>query len=245
MPVYNVGSDVFHTEAGRLIWSTQNPAALLLPEAAVSIANFDIGFPDFDKSNAYGLDVGSSPFGGTITACASFSSIDPQEWDSGLGFVCNLPPSANYFEVEIDMFRTMVPSTYRGEVIPGLLSGNRHMPDGGSFIVERIGPIVRIARFEKSGSAVYLRRKQSVTNAGNQGIWTPGNAIYDSAGGKLEGFTYGGSPNAWPAYMLDARTTGSVNKARGESNACSLADTSNYATNWRGTVTITPGYIKP
>lgn len=241
MPVYNSGTDIIQTQGGREVWTTQRRPALLLPEAAVTLTNFDIAFPDFAKSNAYGFNRGDF-----TTACTSFASIDPQEWDSGQSFVCNLPSSANYFEVEVNLTRVVEPSTYLGlSITKCLREGEGHMLDGGSAIPERIGPIVRLFRFEKAGSTVQLRRKQSVTNAGNQNIWTPGNATHSGSGGKLPGWTYGGSPNAWPAYMLESKAGGNVDKCRGESNACSLTDTSNYASVWRGTVIITPGYIKP
>jgi hypothetical protein len=248
MPVFNSGGDIVHSDGSDIVWSTTRRPALLLPDEAVTLINFDFAYPDFSKSNAYGFDIGTDGFGATRTSCASYASINPQEWDSGLSFVCNLPASANYFEVEVLLTRIVEPSTFLGEPIPkALKEGQKVLLDGGSAIIERIGPIVRLFRFEKSGAAVYLRRKQSVTDAGNQGIWTPGNAVYSGSGGKLEGFTYGGSPNAWPAYLLQAKGPGgSIHKERGAgADSCSLTDTSDFASTWRGTVIITPGYIEP
>ncbi len=246
MPVFRSGGEVYQTEGSQIIWSTTRAPVLLVPGSATVLSNFDVAFPDFSKDNAYGLDYSSSgPV--TISGCASYASINPQEWDSGLsGPIATLPAGVNHFEIEVEMSRIVNPSTYLGASIPkSLPEGQRTWLNGGSCEVERIGPIIRIFRFERSGNGIYLRRKQSVKNAGNMGIWTPGNTQYTGAGGFLRGWTYGGNPNAWPAYLLDARTGGNINKRRGDANGCSLSDTSNYASTWRGSVIITPGHIKP
>lgn len=247
MPVFNDGSEIYHTEGSDIVWSTTRRPALLLPDEAVTLTNFDIAFPDFDKSNAYGFDIGSDIFGGTVTSCASYASIDPQEWDSGLTDVCDLPSSANYFEVEVVLSRIVDPSNYLGKAIPKLLKeGQPSQLDGAAALLEQVGPIARLVRFEKSGATVKMRRKQSVTDAGNQGIWTPGNATEYPGGGWREGWTYGGSPSAWPAYLIQTKgPSGAIDKRRNGGNACSLSDTSDYASTWRGTVIITPGYIQP
>lgn len=246
MPVFYDGTNVIHSDGSRIVWATNRRPANLLPSAAVVLTNFDIAFPDFAKSNAYGFDIGEDFFGTVKTTCASYTSIDPQSWDSGQTLVCTVPASSNYFEVRINMSRVFTPSTYMGVSIPMEIAENVDvLLDGGSVILERIGPLVRIARFEKVGNSIYLRRKQSVYNAGNVVPWVPGNAVYTGSGGKQEGWTYGGSPNAWPSYLIQANGPGgTIHKERG-TGACSLVDPTNYASTWRGTVTITPGYIKP
>lgn len=247
MPVYNSGSDIFHTEGGREVWSTVRRPAQLLPAAAVTLSNFDIVFPDLAKSNAYGFDIGTDFVGFQATTCMSMASINPQEWDSGTSFVCNLPSSANYFEVEVNLTRVVNPSSYLGLPIPKTLrEGQRHMLDGGSAIAERIGPLVRMFSFEKAGSTVVLRRKQSVAAPSASLVpWTPGNALYYPSGGWREGWTYDGNALAWPAHILETKGPGgALDKKRDGANRCSLTDTSNYASTWRGTVTITPGFIQ-
>ncbi len=248
MPVYNSGNDIIHTEGGREVWSTLRPAAQLLPSAAVTLTGFSIAFPDFPKTNVYGFDIGTDFLGFQQSSCMSMAAILPQEWDSGLSYVCDLPSSANYFEVEVNLTRTVNPSTYLGEQIPKLLKeGQRHLLDGGSAIVERVGPLARLFRFEKSGNEVRLRRKQSVKGGGAGVPYPPGNALYFPNGGWRQGWTHGGDPNGWPAYILDTKGPGGpIDKKRDgpESARCSLVDTSNYASTWSGTVTVTPGFIK-
>lgn len=230
-------------EGGRQVWASDLRPVLLAPDAGLTLTGFDIAFPDVAKSNAYGFDIGEDPFSHfQNSSCVSWASINPQDWDSGLSYVCDLPTGANDFDVEVNLSRVIEPSTYIGASIPKMLAeGQWHRLEGGDTLIERIGPLKRMFAFERVGSAVYLRRKTSVYDAGNQNIWTPGNSLYYPSGGWREGWTYGGSPNAWPAYQLDARGPGgAIDKKRDGSNACSLSDTSNYASTWLGTVVITP-----
>jgi len=235
---------ITHTQGDHVVWANTRRPALLLPEAAVTLTNFDITFPDFTKSNAYGFTF-ATVSGFDYSACVSWVSIDPQEWDSGLSFVCDLPAMANYFEIEMVISRIVAPSPVMPlSEIPALLGSGKHMPDGNSALIEGIGPIVRMFAFERVGNAVYLRRKQSVANEGQRVPWNSGNNNSTGSGGYRSGFTYGGNPSAWPAYQIDQRTGGHIDKRRGGPNACSLSDPTNYASLWRGTVTVTPGYIK-
>lgn len=246
--VFGSSGAITHVEGSRVVWSNTRRPALLLPDDAVVLTNFDIAYPDFSKSNAYGFTYYVDPlFGTASSACVSWVSIDPQEWDSGLGYVCDLPPECNYFEIEMTMSRIVTPSTYlaTGLPIPILLGSGTHMPDGNAAVIEGIGPIVRMFSFERSGNAVYLRRKQSVTNAGSVVPWNTPNDNDSGSGGYRIGFTYGGNSSAWPSYTIEQKTGGAIGKRRGEGNSCSLADPTNYASTYRGTVTVTPGYIAP
>lgn len=243
MGVFGDGTNITHVDGSRVVWSTTRRPALLLPDSAVTLTNFDIAYPDLAKSNAYGFTYVTSPI--MLTACTSFVSVNPQEWDSGQSFVCNLPAGANYFEVEMTISRIVTPSTWLGMAIPGLLGSGKAMPDGNSALIEGIGPLLRMFAFERSGNAVYLRRKQSVADNGGPTVpWNSPNDNNSGSGGYRAGFTYGGNPNAWPAYAIQQKSGGNVAKRRGEANACSLVDPTNYASTWRGTVTVTPGYIK-
>jgi hypothetical protein len=256
VPVFNDAlGNITHTEGSRVVWSTTRRPALLLHEQAVTLNNFDISFPDFAKSNCYGFAYATDMIGFDFSSCVSMVSLNPQEYDSGLSFVCNLPAGANYFETEITLSRIISPSTFLDVAIPDVFgSGARHMPDGNSAIVEAIGPMVRMFSFEQIivkdangvvlSNKIYLRRKQSITNAGAQVAWNSGNNNNTGSGGYRAGWTYGGDPNAWPSYRIDSRNSGGIDKRRGSNNQCSLSDPTNYASTWRGTVTITPGYIK-
>jgi hypothetical protein len=246
--VFGDNTGITHVEDSRVVWSTSRRPALLLPDDAVTLTGFDIAYPDVSKSDAYGFTFFTDPtFGTTQSACASWTSVNPQEWDSGLSFVCNLPSGSNYFEVEMTMSRIFTPSTWlgTGAPIPILLGSGVNMPDGNSAVIEGIGPLVRMFSFERSGNAVYLRRKTSINNPGGPVVsWNSGNNNDNGSGGMRRGFTYGGDPNAWPSYLIDQRTGGDIQKRRGGSNQCSLSDPTNYASTYRGTVIITPGYIQ-
>jgi len=245
MPVFGANNIITHVNDSRVVWSSTRRPALLLQQAAVTLHDFDIAYPDFIKNNAYGFAATNDNWG-QYSSCASFVTIVPHEWDSGQSFVCTLPEKANYFEVELNMVRIVHPSAYLGLAIPELLApGNRHMPDGGSAIIEGIGPMVRMFAFERIGSAIYLRRKQSVTlmKGGTPVPWNPGNATHYPNGGMRNGWTHGGAGQGWPAFLIESKANGNFDKTRHGSNACSLADPTNYASLWRGTVTITPGYI--
>lgn len=246
MPVFRSGGEIYQTEGSDFVWATTRRPALLFPSAAVTLTNFDISYPDLAKSNGYGFTWYRDPiFGTDTTACASYVTINPQEWDSGLTHVCDLPAQANYFELELSLSRIVAPSPWLGTAIPALLGTGQHMPDGNAALIEGIGPFVRMFAFERSGNAVHLRRKQSVANDGPTIPWNSGNNNDNGSGGMRPGFTYGGSPNAWPSHVIEQRTGGNIYKRRGEVNQCSLADPTNYSSLWRGTVTVTPGYIAP
>jgi hypothetical protein len=247
MAVYNDGlGNIYHTEGSRIVWSTTRRPAILMPDEAITLTSFDVSFPDFAKSDCYGFAYNTDSFGFTFSSCLSMISINPQEWDSGLSFVCNLPAAANYFETEINLSRIVTPSTFLGAGIPDAFgSGAAHMSDGNSAILEAIGPMVRMFSFERSGNAIYLRRKQSITNAGPVVGWNSGNNNDTGSGGMRNGWTYGGDPNAWPAYVIESKNSGDIQKRRGGANQCSLSDPTNYSSLWRGTIVVTPGYINP
>ncbi|HEV7345462.1 MAG TPA: hypothetical protein VGN60_07500 [Devosia sp.] len=247
MPVFGSGGTITQTEGSTVLWSTTRVPVQLVPGSATTLTNFDISYPHPAMDNAYGLDVTIDEMFGTIfTNCATYASIIPGEWESLSAPVATLPVGVNHFEIEVELTRIVEPSTYVGKPFPkSLAEGQRTWLNGGSCELERAGPLIRIFRFERIGNSIYLRRKQSIKDAGNQGIWAPGNSQYTGVGGYQEGWTYGSDPRCWPAHLIEAKSGGNVNKRRGEANACSTVDNSNYASTWRGTVIITPGYIAP
>jgi hypothetical protein len=251
--VYPQAGHIIFEKSGRVVWSSALRPVNLLPDAyRIVLGNFDITYPDLHKNNAYGFDKGNDPITGfEETSCVSFASIVPGEWGPGRAndlprqLLGNVPAGINYLEVQVALWRVFEPSAYLGLPIPKIIQeGQFILLDGGFAEVEGVGPFRRAFAVVQDGTGVYLERYQSALNPGNIGIWTPGNAVYYSSGAKREGWTHGGRPDALPAFMLDTKgPSGNVNKERGGSNACSLNDTSNYSSVWRGTIIVTPGYI--
>lgn len=243
MPVFGSAGVITHSEGSDIRWSnTRAPAKLLTSE--IVLTNFDVAFPDISKSNAYAFDVGSS---GPITraACMSIVTAIPQSWDSGAQLVATIPALANYFEVQAYLTRIVEPSQRMGQPIPKVFPESKWVTlNGRGALIERAGPLARIFRFERIGNGIYLRRKQSVTSAGAQFSWNPSNSTTFPGGGQRPGWTHGGNPDGWFFYEVQTKGPSSVlDVNRGQGNQCSLADPTNYASTWRGTVVITAGYL--
>lgn len=243
MPIFkDEANNIFHTEGDRTVWSTQRRPALLFPNDTITVNPFTVSFPDFAKSNAMAFAIQTTG-GFDASSCLSIITINPQSWDSGLSLVANLPSQCNYFETAITLTRTKTPSTYLNLPFPdNWSSGSTHLSDGGA-LMEAIGPITRIFSLERVGNGLYLRRKQTVRNAGQQVGWNSGNNNSTGAGGMRNGWTYGGDPNAWLAAQRDMRNSGNIDKRRGGPNQCSLDDNTDYSSIWTGSLVITPGYI--
>lgn len=237
MPVFGSGGSITHTEGSRVVWSaTRAPAKLL--DAEIVVSNFDVAFPDLSKNNAYGFNRATA--GIVREACTSWATIVPQSWDSGLSLVTTIPAACNYFEVQLNLTRIVEPSTYLGAAIPKTIPEGQWMTlNGRGAVIERFGPVARIFRFERVGNSIYLRRKQSVTNAGQRVPWESGNNV------TVPGFTHGGNANGWIAAQLENKilASSSNNRRRGDPGECSLIDITNYASTWRGTLRINAGYL--
>lgn len=242
--IFNEGADIFHTQGSRVVWSTTRRPVVLLPNNKVTLNSFDIAWPHPATSDAYGYSATTSG-GFTAYAAASFVTIVPQEWDSGLTAVATLPAGCNYFQVDVNLARINSLSSYLGYGEPPVLlpSEQWHTLDGASAVAERFSLLVRIFRFERIGNTVYLRRKQSVANVGARFPWLSGNNPTNGAGGQRNGWTYGsGGINGHPVSMRAQAFNAFSN--RGQSGMAATDDNTNYASTWRGTVIITPGYIK-
>lgn len=242
MPVFGSGGVITHTEGSRVVWSnTRAPAKLLTSE--IVLGGFDVAYPDLAKSNAYGFDFQSA--GVTRAVCQTWVTVVPQSWDSGLQLVATIPAAANYFEVSLNLSRIGEPSQRFGQPIPKIFPEGQWVTlNGRGAVIERAGPLARIFRFERIGTGIYLRRKQSVKSSGPQIPWNSGNASTFPGGGKRAGWTHGGNPDGHPFAQIDLKGPSTdLNVNRGDSNACSTADPTNYASLWRGTVVINAGYL--
>ncbi len=245
MSVFNSGVEIYHTEGSRNVWSTTRRPVLLLHANRTVLNDLDFAWPDLAKANAYAYAHWNQG-GFTSFAAASFITAVPQSWDSGLTAVATIPAGCNYFQLEVNLARITTPSLWLQQTIPMLLRPDRWQTlDGASAVAERFGPLVRIFRFERVGNTIYLRRKQSVVNAGARFPWNPDNSpTFPGSGGQRPGWTWGGTNgNLGHAASMRASTS-AANCNRGQSNQVTVADNTNYASTWRGTVIITPGYIK-
>lgn len=245
MSVFNDDfNNIYHTSGSRVVWSTTSRPVLLLPSARVTIPSIDISWPHFATANIYGYS--QATVGGFDSyAASSYISVVPQEWDSGLSLVANLPSGANYFQVDLNFSRIVAPQQWLQTTIPTMLAqGQWQTLDGASAIAERIGPMVRMFSFERSGNSVYLRRKQSVINAGEQVAWLSGNNPVGGGGAQRSGWTWGGTLGnlGHAASLRDQRFTSFSN--RGQSNMAAIDDNTNFSSTWRAAIVITPGYIK-
>lgn len=243
MTIFRTGGELYHAEGSRLVWSTTSRPALLLPDDKITLTSVDIAWPDLAKANAYAYNsynVGSF----TYFAAASYITMVPQEWDSGTSLLATIPAGCNYFQVDVNISRINTPSPYLTQPLPQLIQpGQWQTLDGASAIAERIGPLVRIFRLERSGNSIYLRRKQSVANDGQVLPWNSGNSPTFPGGGQQPGWTWGGSGGANGHPVSQRATTALANSNRGQSNQVTVSDNTNYASTWRGTIVITPGYI--
>lgn len=244
MSVFRSGGQIFHTEGARTVWSTTRRPVLLLPAQKVTIPSLDLSWPHLTTANAYGYSAISSG-GFTSYSAASFITMVPQEWDTGLLPIATIPAGCNYFQVDVNFNRIATPTGYMGTTIPMLLpAGQWQTLDGASATAERIGPFARIFRFERVGTTIYLRLKQSVRNAGEVVPWLSGNNPTNGAGGQRNGWTWGGTNGNLGHIYSQRGTTFSAFGNRGQSGMAPIDDNTNLASIWRGAVIITPGYIK-
>lgn len=270
--VYNHDGDIIiEGEGGRIIGSFGMRPALLLPEESWLNIPVSITFPDLIKRSAYGYSRGSSePFPGLILysdGCMTVTTFPAQEWGpNGVGdgtfandlseaVLGSVPAGVNYLDVRLFLTRTKAPSRYCGHSakpsagfeIPTLLSSNQVLAEGGSALVEAIGPLRRAIWIGRKGTDVVLRRYQSVNEPNAvqyPTTWVTGS---DTIGWSHHGGSGSDKPNfAWVNQeKLGSNNDGARPRARSGSDACSLTDTSDFSSTYSGTVIIRPGYIAP
>lgn len=227
--------------SGKLIWATNLAPVNLLPDSSRIITTRTLTWPDFQKGNAYLFD-GQA---GSTSACVSFITItSPQTYTSGDILLGTVPSGVNHIFVEVVMTRTKAPSSLIGLPTPANVpEGVVISLDGGSLLVESTGPYRRLLTIHRSGNNVYARLQQTVFAGGPSFSWVPGNQVQNNAGGYRDGWTWGVSPNSFPASQRDAKSSGNIQKWRGGSNQCSLADNTDYSVSYSANITITPAYI--
>lgn len=241
----SAGQIILVDDVGHKVWASNLAPVNMLPDAnRILKTNYSLSWPDFAKANAYGFDKSSS--GGGSTTCASFITVRaPQEYSSSAIVLGTVPVGVNHIIVEVNLTRTKDPSPYLTTVIPpAIAEGKTLLLDGGSAIVEMIGPWRRSFDIVLSGTQVLLTLRQSVYNGGNAAPWNANNAVKDAAGGYKKGWTWGISPTGHIVALRETKgPSGNIEKWRGGGNQCSLADNTDYSCIWKGAITITPAYI--
>lgn len=272
--VYSDAGDIIvEGDGGRIVGSLARRPAVLLPEASwITLSGKQIAFPDFRKTQVYGYNIGhtSVPFDWRVDACVTGACMPWQEWGpNGVGagtFTNNLaqevmgtvPVGVNYLDIRVALTRTKNPSRYLGSAVDGaagfdvpmLLSPNQVLAEGGSALVEAIGPFRRMFWIGLVGNNIVLRRYQSVCEphpSTYPGSWT---GTAHGVGWSHHGGAGSDKPNlVWEIARNQVSDSGVFSNTgqcrRGGPQACSLVDNSDFSSTYTGTITIRPGYIAP
>lgn len=258
--VYNdpATGDVFveNTSGGR-VWNTNYPPVNLLPQSAwITLNNYQIAFPDFEKRFAYGYYRWRNDFIETdYDSCTTLTTLAPREWgpvgQTGQSYDINLPqvvlgtvPSGcNYIDVRVSLTRTKAPNNFIGIAVPTLISGAETSAQGGSLELEKCGGWRRLLEVVLVGNQVVLRRYQSTRNVplDQQPPWTTNylSNAWSHGGGD-------GAANAAPAAIIQEKAGGNATnqRRRGGSDQCSMNTAAHdFSSTYTGTITIRPGRI--
>lgn len=265
--VYPEDGHIVMESDGVITWSTDRRPVNLLNESDWIDEDITISFPDFEKYIAYYLQYNpGSPF--NTSSCASFAATVAGEWGPGpttSGYVLapqvigTVPEGVNVLDVFVDLERTKAPTDYLSFPVDSLIpEGLTYLP-GGSCICERTPGSVWTRGFEVylDGTNVMLARYQSVYGDGSFiPDWRTDND-YSPALASAVGWTYsdvgsnsgmngGAGRNSFILQRVDGRGEGgNINKRRGDANACSLTDTTDFSSTWEGRILVRPGIMGP
>ena len=168
-----------------------------------------------------------------------------------------MPAKTDYIDVRVFLTNTVAPSPVLGFLpFSPIASGQWvHLP-GQCCNIEFRDPLARMFDFVLIGTAVYLRRFQSVRRAqqinwlpnnddGNTSGWTWGYDRVGNAWDQAVNTPGGGAPHADQARLIyEIEHKGpdvNGNKRRTGTNACYLGDPTNYRSVWEGAVAIRAG----
>lgn len=264
--IYSSTDDIiFEGNTGDTASFVKRPVHLLPDEHRITLSGKQIVFPHFRTTFAYGyiyaVDAVGPPVGNIpMDACISAVALPWQEWGpNGVGdgtftndlpqeIIGSVPPGVNYIDVRVVLSRTKAPTNYLTLPVPALLNGQQVWCEGGSALVEAIGPWRRAFWIGLQGTDIVLRRYQSVN--------TPHPSQYPASWSTAYGWSHhGGAGSDKPniAHIIQTKQgthPGSASpdghpRRFGRPDACSLADTSDFSSIYTGSVIIRPGYIKP
>lgn len=219
-----------------------------------------VTFPDFVHANAYGFArgaVGPTQFG---NGCQSFVTLPYQNWGPSTvspppdytltpQVVGTVPGNTDLMLIRVNLTRTTNPSQINGNTIPVTFDAGQWVQvDGGAMIVEELPPMVRMIKFTLSPTLngdgtrnVLMERHQSVSKRRYNYWRLDGNP-------NVSGWTYAGTRGLYGHIVssIDSKenlflSEGSNAYARGQPDACSLVDPTNYSSVFTGNIRIIPG----
>ena len=249
---------------GRLAIDTRAPMLNLVPAAAINLSGYSISFPDLWKGTIY-HQYRNTEFFGDVFGCSTWIGLVGQEWGPEFGAPHNLPDitlgtvpaGTDYLEIWVNLTRTVNPANMVDLALAGNFPEGQWVKlDGHSCVIEEFLGVARQFEFVLDSTTVKLRRRQSVTDAGNTsppclrqtGSASLGNKVFFFAG------TNAPQSGSYAAYgqKLDEKASLNAPSHRpagyeaGSSNnvPCSTSHAGvSYASTWTGSIKITPGRI--
>lgn len=255
-------------------FDSSRPSIQLLPESSKLSLIRTVTFPNLLSTVAYL----QRTYGSNNPYCESWSSLMPQEWgptESNTNpvligsdlpapitrnlpeeFLGTVPAGTDYIDVRARITRTQAPPSFMQQSSPPVMfqEGQWIALPGGSCPCEYFQPLARHFDIVLSGTNLYLRRYQSVSNLGRTKInWGsgPGNSYGWFNNISTPWAPYNAAPSNYgtPAVLMDSGF-GSVNENRrapwaaNSTNPCAVY-TVDYTSVYSCEFEIHPGRYKP
>lgn len=261
---YTEDGHVVGKHNGRLAIDTRAPMLNLVPAGAITLTGYSISFPDLWKGTIY-HQYRQTEFIGDYHGCSTWIGLVGQEWGPEQGAPQNLPDitlgsvpgGTDYLEIWVNLTRTVNPANMIDLALASNFpEGAWVLLDGHSCIIEEFLGVARQFEFVLDGTTVKLRRRQSVTDAGNSSPATQRQTGSASLGNKVFFFPGTNAPtsSSYAAYGQKIDEKASLNNPThrpsgyesGSSNnvPCSTSHSGiSYASTWTGDIIITPGRL--
>ena len=262
-------------KADDISFDSNRPSIQLLPESSKLFINRTVTFPNLVSSPAY---LQRTYGGGGASYCESWSALLPQEWGpdeanasptlSGSDMVAlitrnlpeeyigDVPAGTDYVDIRARMVRTITPPVFMQEHPPVVMfeQGAWIGMQNGSCPCEYFRPLARHFDIVLRGTSLYLRRFQSVEDAGRTRInWgvSPGNSYGWFNTIATPWAPYSGAPSNYgtPCVLMQSRTGGASQNLRApwasNSNSSCAIYTVDYTSAYACEFEIHPGRHKP
>lgn len=256
------------TDGERETFNSALPQLNLIPDAAITLTDYSITFPDLWKGTFYWQrrrTVGGGIPGFPTTdefACATYAALVGQEWGPDKAAPHNLPDitlgtvpeGTDYLDVMVNLTRTVDPALRLMVSIESFFpQGEWVKLEGGSCNIEGVHPLERLFEIILEGTNVILRRRQSVSENGDYrrqaGLANSENELRYFAGtnaprdgNKFASFGERIQEKGWDddeAHRPPGYEQGSISN-----DPCSMNYSSkNYSSVWTGNIIIIPGRV--